>query len=275
MAVGGGAVNQKEQEESKCREFVDELNRLVEHERYRYIGHVSELEGKAFSSDCLIKDRRTSSELHVECTRFAPDWMTVEKANIQILERHFAYALRDIGYENYDIFLQTRNPFEHPLQNLNRSSAEDLARNVKRFLADQKPHVGEQSFLKFNLDDFPRYVPLNKTFQFLLVTKLENPEAATRLDDGSPIVRVGVMGFELSEIEKRLDKTLFSKLRGPSYTADILLIYSEGPLFLFDVPKTVIRLKEITELREAQQSFREIWFLAHYWTADQKLYRVT
>jgi hypothetical protein len=133
----------------------------------------------------------------------------------------------------------------------------------------------EYAFARSRPDNFPRYVPLNKTFQFLLVTKLENPEAATRLDDGSPIVRVGVMGFELSEIEKRLDKTLFSKLRGPSYTADILLIYSEGPLFLFDVPKTVIRLKEIAELREAQQSFREIWFLAHYWTADQKLYRVT
>ena len=61
---------------------------------------------------------------------------------------------------------------------------------------------------------------------------------------------------------------------GPRYTADVLLIYSEGPLFLFDVPKTVIRLKEIAEARQAQQSFREIWFLAHYWTADQKLYRV-
>jgi len=79
MAVGGGAVNQKEQEESKCREFVDELNRLVEHERYRYIGHVSELEGKAFSSDCLIKDRRMSSELHVECTRFAPERWRVRR----------------------------------------------------------------------------------------------------------------------------------------------------------------------------------------------------
>jgi hypothetical protein len=267
-------VNQKEQEESKCREFVDHLNHLAEHERYRYIGHVSELEGKEFSSDCLIKDRRTSSELHVECTRFAPDWKTVEKANIQILESRFAYDLGNIGYENYDILLQTRNPSEHPLQNLNRSGAEDLARNVKRFLADQKPNVGQQSFVKFKLDDFPRYVPLTKTFQFLLLTKLENPETATRLDDGSPIVRVGVMGFELSEVEKRLDKTISGKLRGPGYTADILLIYSEGPLFLFDVPKTVIRLKEIAEVRQAQQSYREIWFLAHYWTAEQKLYRV-
>jgi hypothetical protein len=266
-------VNQKEEEESKCREFVDELNRLAEHERYRYIGHVSELEGKEFP-DCLFKDRRTSSEVHVECTRFTPDWMTVEKANMQILERRFAYDLRDIGYENYDIFLQTRNPFEHPLQKLNRSGVEDLARSVKRFLADQKPHVGEQSLVKFNLDDFPRYVPLTKTFQFLLLTKLENPEAVSRLDDGSPIVRVGVIGFELSEIEGRLEKTIASKRRGPDYTADVLLIYSEGPLFLFDVPKTVIRLKEIAEVRQAQQSFREIWFLAHYWTADQKLYRV-
>jgi hypothetical protein len=75
------------------------LNRLAEHERYRYIGQVSELEGKEFP-DCLIKDRRANSELHVECTRFAPDWMTVEKANMQIMERRFAYDLRDIGYEN-------------------------------------------------------------------------------------------------------------------------------------------------------------------------------
>jgi hypothetical protein len=115
---------------------------------------------------------------------------------------------------------------------------------------------------------------LTKTFQFLLLTKLENPEAMSRLDDGSPIVRVGVTGFELSEIEGRLEKAIFSKLRGSGYTADVLLIYSEGPLFLFDVPKTVIRLKEITGVRQAQVSIREIWFLAHYWTADQKLYRV-
>jgi hypothetical protein len=146
MAAGSGAVNQKEEEESKCREFVDQLNRLAEHERYRYIGHVSELEGEEFP-DCLIKDRRANSELHVECTRFAPDWMTVEKANMQILERRFAYDLRDTGYENYDIFLQTRNPFEHPLQNLNRSSVEDLARNVKKFLIDQQPQIGNQSFV--------------------------------------------------------------------------------------------------------------------------------
>jgi len=266
-------VNQKEEEESKCQEFVAGLNHLAEHERYRYIGHVSELEGKEFL-DCLIKDRRTSSELHVECTRYAPDWMTVEKANMQILERRFAYDLRDIGYENYDIFLQTRNPFEHPLQKLNRSDVEDLARSVKRFLTDQKPHVGEQRLVKFNLDDFPRYVPLTKTFQFLLLTKLENPEAVSRLDDGSPIVRVGVIGFELSEIEGRLEKTLSSKLRGPGYTADILLIYSEGPLFLVDAPKTVTRLKQLAEAKVAQESFNEIWFLAHYWTERQKLYRV-
>ncbi len=266
-------MNQKEEEESKCREFVDQLNRLAGHERYRYIGYVSELDGKEFP-DCLIKDRRTSNELHVECTRFAPDWMTVEKANMQILERRFACDLKDIGYENYAIFLQTRSPFEHPLQKLNRSGVEDLARSVKRFLTDQKPHVGEQSVLKFNLDDFPTYVPLTTTFQFLGLTKLENPEAVSRLDDGSPIVRVGVIGFERAEIEKRLAATLSKKLRGAAYTMDILLIYSTGPLFLLDAPKTVTRLKELAEAHNAQPSFREIWFLAHYWTEDQKLYRV-
>jgi hypothetical protein len=83
-----------------------------------------------------------------------------------------------------------------------------------------------------------------------------------------------VTGFELSEIEGRLEKAISSKLRGPGYTADVLLIYSEGPLFLIDAPKTVARLNEIAEVRQAQESFREIWFLAHYWTADQKLYRV-
>lgn len=266
-------MNQKEEEESKCREFVDQLNRLAGHERYRYIGHVSELEGKDFP-DCLIKDSRTSSELHVECTRFAPDWMTVEKANMQVLERRFAFDLRDIGYDNYDIFLQTRNPFEHPLQKLNRSGVEDLARNVKQFLTDQKRHVAEQNLVKFNLDDFPTYVPLTTTFQFLLLTKLENPEAMSRLDDGSPFVRVGVIGFELAEIDKRLEATLSNKLRGLGYTTDILLIYSDGPLFLLDAPKTAIRLKELAESHKAQESFKEIWFLAHYWTEDQKLYRV-
>jgi hypothetical protein len=266
-------VNQKEEEESKCREFVHHLNRLAEHERYRYIGHVSELEGKEFP-DCLILDRRTSRELHIECTRFALDWMTVEKANMEILERRFAYNLRDIGYDNYDIFLQTRNPLEHPLQKLNRSGVEDLARNVKQFLTDQRPHVGEQSLVQFNLDDFLSYAPLAKTFQFLLLTKLTNPEAVSRLDDGFPIVRVGVIGFELTEIDKRLEDTLSKKLRGPGYTTDILLIYSDGPLFLLDVPKAVTRLKELAQAHSAMQSFREVWFLAHYWTADQKLYRV-
>lgn len=266
-------MNQKEEEESKCREFVDQLNWLAAHERYRYIGHVSELDRKDFP-DCLILDRRTSSELHVECTRFAPEWMTVEKANIQILERRFACDLRDIGYEKYDIVLQTRNPFEHPLQKLNRSGVEDLARNVKRFLTDQRRHVVEQSLVKFNLDDFPTYVPLTKTFQFLLLTKFENPEAANHLDDGSPIVRVGVIGSELAAIDKRLEDTFSKKLRGPGYTSDVLLIYSAGPLFLLDAPKTVTRLKELSEAHNAPQSFREIWFLAHYWTGDQKLYRV-
>jgi len=266
-------VSQKEAEESKCREFVDELNRLAEHERYRYIGHVSELEGKEFP-DCLIKDRRTSKELHVECTRYWPDWMTVESANMQVLERRFAYDLRDIGYENYRIFLQTRNPYSHPLQKLNRSGLEDLARSIKQFLVDQKPTVAEQSFAQLNLDDFPRYAPLARMFQFLLLTKLENPETVSRLDDGSPIVQVGVIGYEDSEIEQRLEQTITGKIRGPGYTADILLIYSEGPLFLFDVPETVAQLKELAAAYNAQQSFGEIWFLAHYWTSDQKLYRI-
>jgi hypothetical protein len=266
-------MNQKEEEESKCREFVDQLNRLAGHERYRYIGHVSELERKEFP-DCVILDRRTSSELRIECTRFAPDWMTVEKANMQTLERRFAYDLGNIGYENYDIFLQTRNPFEHPLEKLNRSGVEDLARSVKRFLTDQRPHVGDQSLVKFNLDDFPTYVALTKTFQFLLLTKLTNPEVVSRLDDGFPIVRVGVIGFELAEIDKHLEETLSKKLRGPGYTTDILLIYSNGPLFLLDVPKTITRLKELAQAHSAQQPFKETWFLAHYWTGDQKLYRV-
>jgi hypothetical protein len=271
--MASNAVNQKEEEESKCREFVDELNRLAEHERYRYIGHVSELKGEQFP-DCLIKDRRTSEELHVECNRYSPDWMTVESANMQILERRFAYDLKDLGYENYSIFLQTRNWHSHPLQKLNRSGVEDLARSIKQFLVDQKPKVADQSFAQFNLDEFPRYAPLAGVFQFLHLTKIENSHGVSRLDDGSPIVQVGVIGYEASEMERRLEQSITSKLRGPGYRADILLIYSVGPLFLFDVPKTVVRLKEIAEERLAQQSFREIWFLAHYWTADQKLYRV-
>jgi hypothetical protein len=106
------------------------------------------------------------------------------------------------------------------------------------------------------------------------LTKLENPEAASRLDDGSPFVRVGIIGFELPEIDKHLEATISNKLRGPEYTSDVLLIYSAGPLFLLDAPKTVTRLKELSEVHNAPQSFREIWFLAHYWTGDQKLYRV-
>jgi hypothetical protein len=87
-------------------------------------------------------------------------------------------------------------------------------------------------------------------------------------------VRVGVIGFELAEVDKHLEDTLSNKLRGPEHTSDVLLIYSAGPLYLLDAPKTASRLKELAQAHNAQQSFRELWFLAHYWTGDQKLYRV-
>jgi len=175
LADQGGAVNQKEEEESKCREFVAELNRLAAHERYRYVGRVSELEAKEFS-DCLIMDRRTSKELHVECTRYSPDWMSVERSNMQMLEKRFAYDLANIGYENNTIFLRTRNWHSHPLQKLNRSGVEELARSIKQFLVDHKKKGADQSSAQFNLDDFPRYAPLAGMFQFLRLTKVENPQ---------------------------------------------------------------------------------------------------
>jgi hypothetical protein len=268
----GSAVNQKEEEESKCREFADELNRLAAHERYRYIGHVSEVEGTEFS-DCLIKDRRTSKELHVACTRYSPDWMTVERANMRILEKRLASDLRNIGYDNYTIFLQTRNWHSHSLQKLNRSGVEDLARVIKQFVLDHKPKTDDRRSAQFNLDDFPRYASLAGVFQFLHLARLDSPQAVRRLDDGSPIVQVGLTGYEASEMALRLEKTITSKLR-PGHTADILLIYSEGPLFLYDVLETNTRLREIAEALHTRDSFGEIWFLAHYWTGDQKLYRV-
>jgi len=272
MAVGSGAVNQKEEEESKCREFVDELNHLAAHERYRYIGHVSELEGKELFPDCLIMDRRTSKELHAECARYSPDWKTVERTNMQILERRFASDLRYIGYENYTIFLEIRNWPSHPLQKLNRSVAEELARSIKKFLVDQKPKIADQDSAELNLNDFPRYAPLAQTFQFLLFTKLEEPQAMSCLDDGN--VQVGVIGYETFEMEQRLERTITGKLRAPGNAADALLIYSEGPLFLYDVSKTNASLTKVAEAHNTQQSFAEIWFLAHYRTGDQKLYRV-
>jgi hypothetical protein len=265
-------VNQREKEESKCREFVVELNRLAAHERYRYIGHVSEFEGKEFP-DCLIKDRRTSKELHVECARYSPDWMTVESANLQLLEKRFASDLRNIGYESHTIFLQTRNWHSHPLQKLNRSGLEELARSIKQFLVDHKPKTADESS-QFNLDDFPRYAPLGAMFQFLRSTRLDNPQSSSRLEDGLPMVQVGVIGCEPAEMALRLEQCITSRLRGPGDTADILLIYSAGPLFLYDVAQVNTRLKEIAEAHHAQHCFGEIWLLAHYWTEDQKLYRV-
>jgi hypothetical protein len=271
--AAGAAVNQDE-EESKCREFVDELNRLAEHERYRYVGRVSELEkGKEFSGR-LIMDRRTSRELQVECSRYSPDWSTVERANMQILERRFAQDLRNIGYDNYTIFLQIRDRPSHPLQKLNRSGVEDLARSIKQFLVDHTPKTADHSQARFNLGDFPRYAPLVGMFEVLLLTRLEDPEAVGRLDDGSPIVPVGVIGCEASEMEQRLEETITRKLREPGYLADALLIYSEGPLFLYDVPKTNTNLTKAANAHNAQQSFGEIWLLPHYRTGDQKLYRV-
>ena len=265
-------MNQKEEEESKCLEFVDQLNQLAGHERYRYIGHVSESGGKEFP-DCLIKDRRTSKELHVAFTRYSPDWMNVERANMQLLEKRFALDLTNIGYENYAISLQMRNWNSHPLQKLNRSGVEDLARSIKQFLVDHKPKISDQGSAQFNLDDFPRYAPLAGMFQFLRLTKLEKKQAASP-GDGPAFVQVGVVGCDAGEMEQRLEQAIISRLRGPDNTADILLIYSEGPLFVYDVPQTNTRLKEIAEAHRAQQSFGEIWFLTHYWTGDQKLYRV-
>ena len=217
-------------------------------------------------------DRRTAKELHVECSRYSPDWSTVERANMQILERRFASDLRNIEYENYTIFLQIRDWPSHPLQKLNRSGAEDLARSIKKFLVDQKPRIADQASTKFNLHDFPRYAPLAQTFQFLFLTKMEDPRAVNRLDDGT--VQVGVIGHAATEMDGRLEQTIASKLRGSGNAADALLIYSEGPLFLYDVSKTNASLTKVAEAHNAQQSFAEIWFLAHYRTGDQKLYRV-
>ena len=260
----GCDVNQQEVEESKCQECVEELNRLAEHERYRYLGHLSELERKHFP-ERLIKDRRTSKELHVECTRLAPNWTTVERANLQILERRFASDLSPLGYENYEIFLQMRDPQAHTLQKLNRSGVDELARSIKQFLSDQKPHGGEQKLVTFQLDDFRLYGPLASIFKTVLLSKID------RLADGSADVRVGVIAYEQRELEERLDQAIATKL---DRQADILLIYSEGPLFLFDAANTLGRLKQIAETLHAHQSFGEIWFLTHYWTGGQKLFRI-
>jgi hypothetical protein len=199
--------------------------------------------------------------------------MNVERANMQLLEKRFALDLTNIGYENYAISLQMRNWNSHPLQKLNRSGVEDLARSIKQFLVDHKPKISDQGSAQFNLDDFPRYAPLAGMFQFLRLTKLEKKQAASP-GDGPAFVQVGVVGCDAGEMEQRLEQAIISRLRGPDNTADILLIYSEGPLFVYDVPQTNTRLKEIAEAHRAQQSFGEIWFLTHYWTGDQKLYRV-
>jgi hypothetical protein len=47
------------------------------------------------------------------------------------------------------------------------------------------------------------------------LTKIDYPEAVSRLDDGSPFVRVGIIGFELPEIDKHLEATISNWLRGP------------------------------------------------------------
>ena len=67
-----------------------------------------------------------------------------------------------------------------------------------------------------------------------------------------------MIGYEASELTLRLEQTITGKLRGLGYTAYILRIYSEGPLFVYDVPETNARLKENAEARHAQQSFAEM-----------------
>ena len=263
----GCDVNQEEVEDSKCRECVEEMNRLAEHERYRYLGHLSELERKHLP-ERLIKDRRTSRELHVECARLAPDWTTVEKANLQILEQRFASFLPELGYENYEIFLQMRDPQTHPLQKLNRSGVDELARGIRQFFTDPKSHSGDPDVGKFDLDDRRAYAPLGRIFQSLVVSKVDD---ASRLADGSTVVRVGVIAYSQSELEKRIDQVIANKL---DRRADVLLIYSEGPLFLFDLADTIARLKQAAGTHQAQQRFGEIWFLAHYRTGGQKLFRI-
>jgi hypothetical protein len=263
----GCDVNQQEVEESKCQECVEELNRLAEHERYRYLGHLSELERKHFP-ERLIKDRRTSKELHVECTRLAPNWTTVERANLQMLERRFASDLPPLGYENYEILLQIRDPQAHGLQKLNRSGVDELARSIKQFLSDQKPHGGERDVVTFDLEDFRLYAPLASIFKTVLLSKTDT---AGQLADGSTVVRVGVIAYEQKELEERLNQAIASKV---GQQGDVLLIYSEGPLFLFDSASTLGRLKQIAESHQVHQSFEEIWFLMHYWTGGQKLFRI-
>lgn len=260
-------MNQQEIEELKCRECVEELNRLAEHERYRYLGHLSELERKHFN-ERLIKDRRTSKELHVECSRWAPDWTTVERANLQMLERRFAADLPPLGYENHEISLYMRDRNTHQLQKLNRSGVGELARNIKQFLSDQKPHKDVPGPTKFNLDEFRSYSPLAGVFKTLLLSKVD---VSVQVTSGSTEVRVGVIAYEQAEIEQLLDQAVASKLGGQ---ADILLIYSEGPLFLFDLAGTIARLKRIAESRRTHQHFGEIWFLAHYSAGGQRLFQI-
>lgn len=265
-------MHKTEVEESKCREFVDEFNRLAGCEQYHYIGLVGELTGEEFP-DCLIQDCQTGEELQVECTQFSLDWMAAERANMNALAKRLAYQLKSLGYQQYDIFLQTRNPFVHPLQRLKRADIVDLVRAVKQFLTDQKRQISGQSFRQFDLGHFPQYAPLARMFQFLLITKLDDTALAQRLAQGSPRIRLGVTGFELGEVYKRLDDAIANKLRGPGYTADILLIHSDG-LFSFDIADTVGHLKAIAASRNAPHSFKQIWFLSHYWTDHQKLYRI-
>lgn len=243
------------------------MNRLAEHERYRYLGHLSETDRKHFAEQ-LIKDRRTSVELHVECSRLAPDWTTVERANLQILERRFEADLPQLGYDNCEIFLHVRDPHSHPLQKLNRSGVDELARTIKKYLVGQKPLLGEQSLTEFPINEVRPYSPLAEIFRTVRVSKVNSSGTAT---GDSPVVRVGVIAYEQSELELRLDQAITSKF---GRRADILLIYSEGPLFVFDLAKVSARLKESAETLRAHQFFAKIWFLAHYLTAAQKLFQI-
>jgi hypothetical protein len=137
---------------------------------------------------------------------------------MQLLARRFTHDLKNIGYENYAIFLQTRNWDSHPIQRLNRSGVEDLARSIKQFLVEHKPKTAEQSSTRFNLDDFPRYVPLAGIFEFLLLTKLENPQVEGHLDNGS-VVQVGVTGYQASEMALRLEEPLPASFVGRALQA--------------------------------------------------------
>lgn len=108
-------------------------------------------------------------------------------------------------------------------------------------------------------------------FQIVLLSLLP-PGNHERADDDSPVISVGIVAWDHSELRRRVDATVSDKLWGAGYSADILLIH--GEVIGLDSMSVVELLLGAAVRRDAGKSYSQVWYLSPHWTGTEKLYKI-